>query len=210
MVRSRASAKMRTRRCRGQRRISLAARNWSRTCAGGLDYLTGEPPGWMALAIRAVWAASIRSEIAAGDSSTENSERSVMCTVVTRDSISMNRMCSLLIRISPPLLIRCSCSRGISARRVPAFGRLSSCICRTGRTRTRARNVAWISDKTSPAALKSDGRIPRPEGSPKARLSSVALQYSKFFAGCEETHGAGARRHKDRNIEDRKMEVGIF
>ena len=41
------------------------------------------------------------------------------------------------------------------------------------------------------------------------RPRRAVLRYAKFFAGCEETHGAGARRHRDRKIEDRKMEVGI-
>ena len=59
------------------------------------------------------------------------------------------------------------------------------------------------------AGIRSPDREPRPhkvkpQVSPHNLCPSV-LQYSKFSAGCEETHGAGARRHKDRNIEDRKI-----
>src|SRR5207249_1704365 len=54
--------------------------------------------------------------MASSDSSTENSRPAVMWMVVVRDSTSTKRICSLWIRISPPLFIRLSFIRGINVK----------------------------------------------------------------------------------------------
>ena len=57
--------------------------------------------------------ASILAAMTSGASSTEKSRLCVRWTVVVLASVSMNKTCSLLSKISPPLLMRFSLMSGI-------------------------------------------------------------------------------------------------